>query len=107
MANPTSIDGRPAVFAAAVTPSQVLLNPDRSYLVGHIGKQTDGDADSADIYFATEAAVVADATAGADKYVLADGEYVTLPPGIGTLKFASAGTPTFKLMPGPRLHGQW
>jgi hypothetical protein len=107
MANPVEIAGRPAVLATSGTPDQVKLDPDRSYLVGHSGKQEGGGNDSADVYLATSAAVDADGSSGADKYVLSDGEFVTLPPGIGLLKFASAGTPTLKIMPGKKLHGEW
>ena len=108
MANPTSIDGRPAVLAVPSGPAeQVTLNPDRQYSIAHTGKDTGGATAGQDVYLATEASVDADGSEGPDKYILADGEFIVLPPGIGVLKFQSAGTPTIKVMPGARLNGQW
>jgi len=108
MANPTSIDGAPAVLAVPTSPAeQVTLNVDRAYTVTHTGKQAGGTTDVNDVYLSTSAAVDADASEGSDKYILAAGEAITLPPGIGVLKFQSAGTPTIKVMPGPRRNGLW
>lgn len=109
MANPTSIDGQPAILAVpSAQAEQVTLNPDRQYSVQHTGKQADGDTDVNDVYLSTSSAVDPDASEGADKYIIASGnDPVTLPPGIAVLKFQSGGTPTIKIMPGPRLCGRW
>lgn len=102
MANPTSIDNKPALLAASTTTAEIAINGNRSYTLIHESLTEAGAADTNTVFFSAGAAAVdADQSSAAEKFTLPDGASRTIGPGVNSLKFATAaGAPTFVVLPG-------
>lgn len=101
MANPASIDNLPAVLEVTSTPSSVTLSATRSYTFSHNGVDTSGSADVNAIFCSIVAAVDADFSNEADKFILQSDREVIVGPNVTELKFGTAaGAPTMNCIPG-------
>jgi hypothetical protein len=111
MANPASVgvdDHYPAVLVCTAGDSTVTLRPNRTYTVAHDGEQTDGTTDTATIYLAYDATADRDESEGANKAKLPSGRELVIGPGITVLHFGTeSGTPTFTIIPGIDLYGDY
>jgi len=111
MANPSSVgvaDADMAVLVSAAADGSITLNPQRTYTLAHDGEQNDGTTDTNTIYLANNATVVRTEAEGANKAKLLFGRELVVGPGITTLHFGTeAGTPTFTVIPGLDLYGDF
>jgi hypothetical protein len=111
MANPTSVgvaDFNMAVLVCTAGDSTITLNPQRTYTLAHDGETNAGVTDTATIYLANDATVVRTEAEGANKAKLLFGRELVVGPGITTLHFGTeAGTPTFTVIPGIDLYGDF
>ena len=110
MANPSAIDGNPAVLAVTDSASSVTLNPRRAYDIGHDGYKVaggTGDTETGPIYLSTDDGVAPAAGAVEHKIMLVDGRSVSIGPDVSYLAFkGSVADVTMTIVPGPELLGE-
>ncbi|MCK4340277.1 MAG: hypothetical protein KAY37_00965 [Phycisphaerae bacterium] len=102
MANPASVDAKPASIVATATPGSVELNSDRRYGVGHNQKDSDGAYSTHTIYLGFNAPPPATPAEGPNKAdLLGDpARSLPIPKGVAALHFATeSGEATFTITP--------
>lgn len=99
-------NNKPYVVGASSTEGTLTLDRDREYLVRHNGQNASGSA-TEPIFFAYDEAVTASWAEDNNKIGLNAGETTAVGPGCSTLHYKTAsGTPTFTIVPGPKLLGE-
>ena len=97
---------KPYVVGASTTEGTITLDRDREYTIKHNGLNASGSATDP-IFFAYDEAVTASWAQDDNKFGLNANELVSIGPGCETLHYkTAAGTPTFSLIPGPKLLGE-
>lgn len=98
----TSIDGNPAIVAAANTAAELTLNPGREYTLQHMAVDVSESADTNAIFLAVNATPTASYAADTNKAVLQSGKALVIGPHVESLKYITAsGAPVFMVIPGP------
>lgn len=86
-----TLDKQPLVQEITPTAITIALNPNRLYVIGHLGKDSNGDAATEEVYIQTDGeTLTADYSDSAGKIVLQNGSAKPIPPDTQLIELATA-----------------